>query len=350
MGDLSEETRMEAAGAADHIEHTDKGAVETADHAEERGIEADQLETSLEKLSLGTKKLSGAQKRRLKKAEKIAAGTWVKENPHKTKGQKGKSDQTTGVKRTRSDNSTPTKNPEAKRPKGITKQAANNATRSGNTQTGTVASAKEVRGSKTQTGTYGEVTDKLRMAVVDRRHPEVKLNQEQAELVRTKLEEAVDKAPGGSQNPLQFLRTTFSAGILWIHCANEPTKSWLEGTVRELRDLWESADLKLIESKDLRRPIVLVHVPETGISEKVFRSRLGKQNAGLNTTDWTLKSQKVEGQGEILAYSIDKVSFRALKQTQLKAFYRMGRVAFKIVRETDGDDKGESDPSQPSTQ
>ncbi|XP_050506277.1 uncharacterized protein LOC126884399 [Diabrotica virgifera virgifera] len=190
MGDLSEETRMEAAGTADHIEHTDKGAVETADHAEERGIEADQLETSLEKLSLGTKKLSGAQKRRLKKAEKIAAGTWVKENPHKTKGQKGKSDQTTGVKRTRSDNSTPTKNPEAKRPKGITKQAANNATRSGNTQTGTVASAKEVRGSKTQTGTYGEVTDKLRMAVVDRRHPEVKLNQEQAELVRTKLEEA----------------------------------------------------------------------------------------------------------------------------------------------------------------
>lgn len=77
---------------------------------------------------------------------------------------------------------------------------------------------------------------------------------------------------------------------------------------------------------------------------------MGKQNAGLNTTDWTLKSQKVEGQGEILAYSIDKVSFRALKQTQLKAFYRMGRVAFKIVRETDGDDKGESDPSQPSTQ
>jgi hypothetical protein len=96
------------------------------------------------------------------------------------------------------------------------------------------------------------------MAVIHRRHPDVKLNQTQIDLIQVKLLSAVDANPLG-ETPPQFLYSKFAQGVFWITSANEPSKVWLMQTIRGLGELCEGAELTVVDSKDLpNRPRVLV--------------------------------------------------------------------------------------------
>ncbi|KAJ8978471.1 hypothetical protein NQ317_016997 [Molorchus minor] len=82
---------------------------------------------------------------------------------------------------------------------------------------------------------------------------EITLNQEQADLVQNHIGDVMDSTPGRSDRPLQFARTTFSGGVLWMTCANEHAKM---ETVRALGKVWDDADLTTVESKDLpKKPL-----------------------------------------------------------------------------------------------
>jgi hypothetical protein len=60
------------------------------------------------------------------------------------------------------------------------------------------------------------------------------------------------------------LYSKFAQGIFWITCANKHSKVWLTWTISELGELWEGAELKVVDSKDLPKgPRVLVRVPDT---------------------------------------------------------------------------------------
>ena len=64
-------------------------------------------------------------------------------------------------------------------------------------------------------------------------------------------------------------------------------------TISGLGELWEGAELTVVDSKDLpKRPRVLVRIP--GISEvNTVLTCLKKQNPELNTSDWSIMSRKV---------------------------------------------------------
>ncbi|KAJ8952336.1 hypothetical protein NQ318_017230 [Aromia moschata] len=216
-------------------------------------------------------RLSGAQKRKLTKARKMAEGTWTKEKPKRktpndppTQGQKEKPGE---GKRIRSDSQSPR---QAKRP----------------------------RSGKPQAGSYSEAAKGIKMAVIDRRHPDIILNQEQADLVQNKIVDAIDEAPSGSETQLQFDRTSFSGGVLWMTCANEATALWLRGEIGNLTGLWEDAALIAVEAKELpKRPKVLAFFPGPVEQEEKVRTRLGKQNPDLRVGGWILLSRKTEGEG-----------------------------------------------------
>jgi hypothetical protein len=74
-----------------------------------------------------------------------------------------------------------------------------------------------------QTGSYKEAVAGIKMAVTHRRHPYVKLDQAQADLIQVKLLSAVNVNPSG-EAPLQLLCSKFAQGIVSITCANEPSK------------------------------------------------------------------------------------------------------------------------------
>jgi hypothetical protein len=74
-----------------------------------------------------------------------------------------------------------------------------------------------------QTGSYKEAAIGIKMAIIHRRHPEVKLDLAQTVAIQEKLLTAVDAKPA-EEIPVQFLCYKFAQGVFWITCANESTK------------------------------------------------------------------------------------------------------------------------------
>jgi hypothetical protein len=78
-----------------------------------------------------------------------------------------------------------------------------------------------------------------------------------------------------------FLYSKFAQGVFWITCANEHSKTWLIRKISGLVELWEGAELAVVDSKDLpKRPRVLVHIPGTSEVTTVIK-RLRIQNSEL---------------------------------------------------------------------
>jgi hypothetical protein len=113
-----------------------------------------------------------------------------------------------------------------------------------------------------QTGSYKEAVVGTKMAVIHKCHPEVKLYQAQADLIQTKLLAAVDANPLG-ETPPQFLNSKFAQGIFSISCANEPSKIWLTQTISRLGELWEGAELTVVDSETSRRDPVCLFTSQT---------------------------------------------------------------------------------------
>jgi len=70
----------------------------------------------------------------------------------------------------------------------------------------------------------------IKMVIIHRCHPDIKLDQTQVDMIQAKLLVAVDANPQG-ETPPQFLYSKFALGIFWITCANESSKAWLMWTV-----------------------------------------------------------------------------------------------------------------------
>lgn len=249
-----------------------------------------------------TKRLSGAQRKKLVKAQKIAAGTWTERKPRSRPLQGGGAAPAVSSKRPQS--GSPTKpNP------------------------------KRARNAPAQTGSYRDAMTGIRMAVINANHPDTMLNQAQADLIQNKLVAAIDAIPVGEASPRFQRYPKFEGGILSIACADPPTENWLVSTVRGMEELGEGVSLTVVNTKDLpKRPKFLVWVPEP-VEEAVVRSRLEKQNAGLSTVGWLLMSRKVEDRGQTLAYSLDDKSAKVLEDSGFKLYFSLGRVTFKKLKE-----------------
>jgi hypothetical protein len=178
------EPEQEAAAPADllqqepHVEVV--GSKSSVDLSDEERLAADVSMTRLQ-----TKKLSGAQWKRLTRERKMEEGTWMdKKPPRKTPSSQemGAVRSNGGVKRPHSDSSTPSSQKHQ---------------------------PKKPRKTQVQTGSYKETAAGIRMAVIHRRHPDVKLDQAQADLIQVKLLSAANANPSG-EVPLQFLYSKFA--------------------------------------------------------------------------------------------------------------------------------------------
>ncbi|KAJ8930180.1 hypothetical protein NQ314_017044 [Rhamnusium bicolor] len=274
---------------------------------------------SVETMRLKYKKISGAQKRRLRKEAKIAAGTWTTEKPCGPHKNQESASLNGDNKRPHSDSSTPP----------VAKQAP-----------------KRHRSTNVQTVSYRDAVTTLKMAVIQQGHPDVTLNQEQGDLIQARVIAAIDAIPEGERSP-QFHHSKFEGGILWMTCANLETRNWLLDVIQKQDQLWEGAALTVVEASKLpKRPKVLVWIPDTG-NETIVRTRIRKQNPDLAAGDWLLLSRKVDEKGQTLAYSIDEKSFRILERAQFKAFWCLGKVTFRNLKK-DQHKTNEGGADQPS--
>jgi hypothetical protein len=203
-----------------------------------------------------------------------------------------------------------------------------------------------------QTGTYKEAVTGIKMAIIHGHHPDIKLDQTQIDIIQTKLLSEVDANPLG-KTPPQFLYSKFAQGVFWITCAKQPTRDWLMRTISGLGELWEGAELIVVDSKDLpKRPRVLVRIPDISDVNTVL-THLRKQNPELNTSDWSIMSRKVTEKEQTLAFSVDSDSHKVLARSNFKAFWGLGRVIFqtlKEVKEVKTHQENESSTSKSSPQ
>ena len=104
-------------------------------------------------------------------------------------------------------------------------------------------------------------------------------------------------------------------------------------TISGLGELWEGAELTVVDSKDLpKRPRVLVRIPDISEVNTVLTC-LKKQNPEFNTSDWSITSQKVTEKEQTLAFSIDSDSHKALTRSNFKAFWGLERIIFWTLKE-----------------
>ena len=315
-----------------------QGAVATADLEQQKphleagdskpsaaSSDEERLAAGISTIGLQTKRLSGAQRKKLVREKKMKEGTWTEKKPPRkipSSQELGVPGSSGGVKRPHSDSSTPP----------LEKQHS-----------------KKPRSTQVQTGSYKEAVAGIKTAVIHRRHPDAKLDQNQADMIQVKLLSAVDENPM-EEAPPQFLYSKFTQGVLWITCANEPSKAWLTRTINGLGELWEGAELTIVDSKDLpKRPKVLVRVPDTSEVTTVM-TRLRIQNPELKTKDWKVMSRKVTEKEQTLAFSIDPDSFKALTRSNFKAFWGLGRVIFRTLKDEKGRSEAEGTTNKPPPQ
>jgi len=87
------------------------------------------------------------------------------------------------------------------------------------------------------------------------------------------------------------------------------------------------------DSKDLpKRPRGFVRIPDTPEVTTVM-TRLRFQNPELNMTDCSVMSRKDTEIEQTLTLSIDLDSFKALTRSKFKAFWGMGRVSFRTLKD-----------------
>jgi hypothetical protein len=283
------------------------------------------LAAGTSKSELTARRLSGAQRKRFIKESKTKDGTWtVEKPPGKTPSSKAKGVVASSgcVKRPHSDSSTP---PQGKQ------------------------QPKKPRNTQMQTETYTDAVDGIKMAIIHGHHPDTKLDQTQIDIIQEKLLNAVDVNPSGETLP-QFLYSKFAQGIFWITCANESSKVWLTRTISGLGELWEVSELTVVDSKDLpKRPMVIVRFPVTSEINTVM-SRLRKQNPEFHTSDWSVMSRKVAEKEQTLAFYIDPDSLKALAKTNYKAFWGLGRIIFRTLKEKKKQPEAENTKDKPPPQ
>ena len=116
-------------------------------------------------------------------------------------------------------------------------------------------------------------------------------------------------------------------------------------TVSRLGELGEGTELNVVDSKDLpRQPKVLALIPDTSEVNTVM-TRLRKQNSELNTSDWSVMSRKVTEKKRALGFFIDTVSFKTLAQSNYKAFWGLGKINFRTLKEAEKQSEDESTSS-----
>jgi hypothetical protein len=77
---------------------------------------------------------------------------------------------------------------------------------------------------------------------------------------------------------------------------------------------------------------------------------LRNQNPEFNTTDWSVMSRRVAEREQILTLSIDPDSFKAQTRSKFKAFWGLGRIIYRTLKDEKRDPEAESTTSKPPPQ
>ncbi|XP_049769770.1 uncharacterized protein LOC126108532 isoform X2 [Schistocerca cancellata] len=172
-----------------------------------------------------------------------------------------------------------------------------------------------------------ETAGSMRVAVVPVGFPDVKMTEEQAEMVWAALTNMID--PSESEELVQFSAMQYENGGLAITCTDRPTKVWLRKTVSKLVP-WIGACLTVGQADlTLKGTKLVLSLPKAmkGRSDKEVLDLFQKQNKGISTAKWKVRSRLTEAdERERLTLWVDEKSFQDLKARDFKLFLDLSIV------------------------
>ncbi|XP_049945410.1 uncharacterized protein LOC126427216 isoform X2 [Schistocerca serialis cubense] len=172
-----------------------------------------------------------------------------------------------------------------------------------------------------------ETAGSMRVAVVPVGFPDVKMTEEQAEMVWAALTNMID--PSESEELVQFSAMQYENGGLAITCTDRATKVWLRKTVPKLVP-WIGACLTVGQADlTLKGTKFVLSLPKAvkGRSDKEVLDLFQKQNKGISTTKWKVHSRLTEAdERERLTLWVDEKSFQDLKARDFKLFLDLSIV------------------------
>lgn len=310
--DLNKPTKKKAeAGDRDSpVERNLTPAIEKSsgrDSPVERNLSNDEsldvTASRINRMHLDTQKLSGAARRRLKRAL-MKEGTDVR-NPHSSGGAIRAGPGT--FKRTRTSVDTPPsdRGKPVKRPRG--------------TEPGV---------------SYREALSAFKMAIIGENHPEEKLIEEDIRLIQAVILGKLDEAPDESLPRLRSF--SLQDGALVYYCDDQQSANWLQKNIQGAR-IKENTILKVVDPKDLPKPVkVALRTRDvTTVDTKALLGRIQRLNQGLNTVHWKIIDKQADSSGQRLILMVDQESAKKITELGLSAYTGVDRAFFKILSDPD---------------
>lgn len=135
---------------------------------------------------------------------------------------------------------------------------------------------------------------------------------------------------------------------LELRCANERTEEWLKWVFPKLKP-WKGASLRLMKKSEWEKKKKMVRmsviVPWL-TSGNYFLEILRSNNPNLKTRDWELKYIEVRGDSTAIFLRIDEESADILRHNNFKAFWLLDEITFVPKRGTKTTERQTNDNKQ----
>lgn len=314
--------------------------------------QAEQLEgvtETLDNLGLNTKRLSGAQRRKLAVEAAKAKGVSIK--PRKTRANRKpkrlmQQNMVAGKppgEETATLGSLQTQRMRGKRVRSEDEQSPSST--QDRAKKGRHEPAKE-KPSTSAGVSYKAALTAVKLAIALETYPEAKLTADQAKKIQISLTKEIWKSKAG-EGP-QIVNSYPQSGVLFITCANNSSREWVLEKVPILKP-WEGAKLRVGEARDVVRTVrVITWVPTDDLDTtepKKILQLLEIQNKNLKTEDWRLINSQSEKKGITLVLAMTEENLKDLAARNYKAFVGLKEITFrptKSQRVPNAEDAGNS--------
>ena len=154
--------------------------------------------------------------------------------------------------------------------------------------------------------------------------------------VKTELSRQIDAVIDAGERLIpRFTNCGMRNSRFTLSCADRKSFEWLK-TILDNLEMGEGDGrlrLRLATSNEvpkLTRAEVFITGDPPGVPR--FLRNIQAQNPGLHTERWALKHQQQTASSQLLVFGIDPKSVAALAANDYHAFFRLGRVTFKVAQ------------------
>lgn len=193
--------------------------------------------------------------------------------------------------------------------------------------------------------TYSDIASRVRLGILPKNYPAVELSTNQQEVVQEALLLKVVQQRREQFKP-KFACCRFKPGYLVLTCQENDTAKWVKDKFSSL-NLWEGADLVVVDEDKIPRPDVLIaFFPWSAkYSNDMILSLIESQNENLHTDAWRILHRHVKSDHVELALTVDDSSLRKFGERKFVLNYRYGQILIKKKRPVQSNTGEQGNPS-----